>query len=149
MNSETKEKIVYHIGFIQRFVINENDSISERVEKFRKHLDENRHMIGDFDFDEDVIPILKDFGMFAIDTKTYVFEQGYVPWLNGVRNNIDFHFYQRYEQYLIHKKHWSPKSVSSINSSTDIILELSLLISKLYLVLVPNAPAVKYNLSIL
>ena len=123
ISNETKSRLKDMINWAYKHEIKEEDPINIRADKYKNFLENSKHMIGEFDFDDDALPILQDLGLLTVDSKTYVFESGYVPWLNGARNDIDFKFYERYENYLLDKKKWSPKSVGTINNSSDIILD--------------------------
>lgn len=73
--------------------------------------------------DEDVQNLIADNFLFVSEPMKCFQDEGFTPWLNGVRKNIDWKFYNRYEKYLLYKKHWDWETVSSIKESTDIILD--------------------------
>lgn len=52
-----------------------------------------------------------------------VFSKGYTPWLDTERPNIKWNYYERYEEYLVKVKEWNWGTVSSVNASTDTILD--------------------------
>lgn len=59
----------------------------------------------------------------VIEDKPIIFAKGFTPWLYNLKPNIDWKFYNRYENYLFKAKRWNWGSIQSINESTDIILD--------------------------
>lgn len=56
--------------------------------------------------------------------KPVVFEnREYEPWLDEIRNKIEWKMYDRYERYLLKKKRWSWETVQSIKETSDIVLD--------------------------
>ena len=45
-------------------------------------------------------------------------------WLNEVKGKLDWFFWTRYANYLIHEKKWSPSLIVSLNETSDKILNL-------------------------
>lgn len=53
-----------------------------------------------------------------------IFEpKGFHPWLNDVRNTIEWNFWNRYQKYLLTKKNWNWSSIRDIDETTDVILD--------------------------
>ena len=50
-------------------------------------------------------------------------KKGYKPWLNDYRKDIDWIFWDRYQEYLLTEKDWTWDSISDIDKSTDIIID--------------------------
>lgn len=58
------------------------------------------------------------------ENKPIVFQSnGYKPWLDSARTNIDWKFYDRYEKYLLDIKKWNWGAISSINEISNNILD--------------------------
>ena len=72
---------------------------------------------------DDVQALISDYFLFVSEPIKYFQDVGFTPWLSDKRKDIDWKFYNRYEKYLLYKKHWDLETVSSIKESTDIILD--------------------------
>ena len=72
--------------------------------------------------DPEIKKMIKE-SVVIVEDKPIVFAKGYTPWLNDARQNIEWKFYGRYENYLVKKKHWNWGTVQSINETTDTILD--------------------------
>lgn len=93
--------------------------ISNRMENLMRNFDVDISID-----DEELIEMIKESVVIKED-KPIIFEKGYIPWLSDAKasNNIQWKYYDRYEKYLVKEKRWNWGTVSSINESTDIILD--------------------------
>lgn len=61
---------------------------------------------------------------FNVVTQEYkILEEKYTPWLAEARASINFRFWPRYRDYLIHEKGMAPESVNQLDSLTDEVLD--------------------------
>jgi hypothetical protein len=72
--------------------------------------------------DPELIKMIKE-SVVVKEDKPIVFSKGYTPWLTDAKPGISWKFYDRYEKYLVTKKHWNWGAVQSINASSDIVLD--------------------------
>lgn len=50
-------------------------------------------------------------------------DEGWRPWLNRRKNDIDWFYWSRYKDYLLTEKRWGRKTVESMDLDTDAILD--------------------------
>lgn len=61
---------------------------------------------------------------FNVVTQEYkILEQEYNPWLAEARSAINFRFWPRYKDYLIHDKGMAPNSINQLDNLTDEVLD--------------------------
>jgi len=62
--------------------------------------------------------------LYVNENPPLVFEpKGFHPWLNDVRNTIEWNFWNRYQKYLLTYKDWTWSSIKDIDETTDVILD--------------------------
>ena len=89
---------------------------ASRVEIITKEISEMLPLI-----DKNLLKIFVKSNLYVQETN--VIDEGYIPWLDKEKENIQWKHTNAYEIYLISKKNWDIETVSSINESTDIILD--------------------------
>lgn len=67
--------------------------------------------------------VISDFTDITVNEPKVFEDDGFHPWLDDNRKNINFAFYGRYEKYLREVKHWSQKNLVDLNRCSDIILD--------------------------
>ena len=62
---------------------------------------------------------------FTMDIGTVIIDKNtFRPWLDSRRADINFYYWERYQNYLLNEKGWNPRVVSTLNHITDNILDL-------------------------
>ena len=123
MDSKTYKIVAQVLGLVETTQIDETDDIMTKRSKYLSGVRRSAMFIPDFnDVYEEIVELIDTDYLTGV-TLPEVFEQDYQPWLNEVRDSIDFSFYDRYERYLILNKNWKKPAVASLNKSTDIILD--------------------------
>lgn len=123
MNNNTYKIVSQILGLVETTKISETDDIMIKRTKYLSGIRQAAMLIPDFgDVYEEIVELV-DTDYLSGVTLPEVFEYDYQPWLNEVRDSIDFSFYDRYERYLILNKRWKKQAVVSLNKSTDIILD--------------------------
>lgn len=52
-----------------------------------------------------------------------VISDGYIPWLDGVKNSINWIHKDAYHLYLLNTKKWNPRTIRDVDKYSDIILD--------------------------
>lgn len=126
MKNDTKIKITKMlIGVMPK--AEKLNSIEEKKELYHRYL-ENNLMFLDTDEEIDINSyeieeIITDKFLSISVGEVQVFDDGYQPWLDDTRKDICWDFYNRYEEYLLTGKEWSPASVAELKKISDIILD--------------------------
>lgn len=107
---------------------NKLESINEKKKLYHEYLNNNIEFLDtdekiNIDSDEIEALIADNFLNISIKQPAIFEDEGYVPWLENVKKDISWDFYNRYERYLLEIKKWKPKSISNIKNSSDIILD--------------------------
>lgn len=128
MNNEDKKQILDLLyGIVNKPKMEALSSISQKRDFLTKYLKTNLDFLDlsvDLDVEsEEVQSLISDTFLFVSEPVKCFEEEGFTPWLDAKRSSIEWKFYDRYEKYLLYSKHWDWKTVSSIKSSTDIILD--------------------------
>lgn len=127
MSNDTKNEIIKALYGAEKKA-SKLKSIEEKRQHYRNYLS---RVLPVLDIDESVDPNSEEINQLIDDNfisitveKPQIFEDtGYIPWLDDARNNIDWKFYDRYEKYLLEYKHWKPKDINTIKTTSDIILD--------------------------
>lgn len=127
MTNDTKEKITNMLFGI----MSKADKLSSLDEKKKFYLSYLERNLDYLDVDEEVDPhsdevdeLITDKFLSIVIDKPKIFEaEGYTPWLQDVRKDISWQFYNRYEKYLFQYKNWKPTAIADLKKSSDIILD--------------------------
>lgn len=127
MTNDTKQKIIDLLYGI----MGKADKLSSLEEKKKYYFGYLEKNIDYLDVDEEIVinseeinELISDKFLSITVDKPKVFEaEGYIPWLQDVRKDIKWEFYDRYEKYLLDYKEWKPKAIADIKKSSDIILD--------------------------
>lgn len=127
MTNDTKEKITNLLfGIMSK--ADKLPSLDEKKKFYLGYLERNIDYLDieekiDF-YSEEIEELITDKFLSIVVDKPKVFEaEGYTPWLQDVRKDIKWQFYDRYEKYLLQYKHWKPKAIADLKKSSDIILD--------------------------
>lgn len=127
MTNDTKNKITDLLfGIMQK--AEKLPSIEEKKNFYLGYLERNVDYI---DSDEVIDPhseeveelITDKFLTIEVDKPKIFEDEGYVPWLQDARKDINWQFYDRYERYLLDYKRWKPKAIADLKKTSDIILD--------------------------
>lgn len=127
MTNDTKQKITNLLYGIMGKADKKN-SLEEKKKFYLGYLEKNAEYLDieekiDINSDE-IDELITDKFLSIVVDKPKVFEaEGYTPWLQDVRNDIKWEFYDRYEKYLLDYKGWKPKAIADMKKSSDIILD--------------------------
>ena len=119
-----ERKIVENLLDALKRVIDSQLSFSEQVVEIRTKLNDSLTIFcpqvdkNDPDLDE----LVKE-SVVIVENEPIVFDKGYNPWLQEVKSSITWNYYDRYEKYLVKTKKWNWGTITSINETTDIILD--------------------------
>ena len=117
--------LLYGVARSNKF--NDLSSIAEKRNYLLRYLIQNSDFLDLEDSvdlnSEEVLELITDKFAHASEPAKCFEDEGFVPWLNDKRREIEWKFYDRYERYLLQKKRWNWDTVSSIKESTDIILD--------------------------
>ena len=127
MTNDTKQKITNLLYGIMGKADKKN-SLEEKKKFYLGYLEKNAEYLDieekiDINSDE-IDELITDKFLSIVVDKPKVFEaEGYTPWLQDVRNDIKWEFYDRYEKYLLDYKGWKPKAIADMKKSSDIIMD--------------------------